>query len=102
MSGYPFSTDGSLSTNGTSRAMLVGQRHRKASAESGSGVRSVDVDHQRAAADHGHDDLLRAVERVHVTMHESRGHVKEPARLDLHGFPAAGAELKPRAPDDDV
>jgi hypothetical protein len=67
-----------------------------------SGVRAVDVDHQWAAADHGHDDLLRAVERVDVTMYESRGHVEEPASLDVHRCGTARAELEPRPPDDDI
>src|SRR4051812_29815861 len=75
-----------------------GLRYREATLGR-SAVRAVDVDHQGTASHHGHDDLLRSVERIDVTMHEPCGHVEEAAGLDVHRCAATRTELKPRAPD---
>ena len=64
------------------------------------GVRTVDVDDERACPDEGQNDLLGLVARVDIAMNQSRRNVEEPARFHVRALAPARPELEPGATAD--
>src|SRR5688500_1092615 len=65
-------------------------------------LRAVQVDDERPFSDERDDELLRLVERVHVPVDESDGHVEETALLHLRARRAVWPEFEAEATPDDV
>ena len=65
-------------------------------------LRAFYVDHERPLAYESENELLRLISRIHVSVHQSLGNMKEAAFFDLRVLCTARAELESRSSFDEV